>query len=1087
MKRRKKRGWQVLCALAIAILGVAFLPVEEENVYAKEIVVGTEDELRNAISNGENGDVINIKEDIVVKNQIDLDKSLTINGNGHMICVSQPGMHESGILNSSVSNYRVFNAVTEATEIQVNRLIISGGKKEGGAIYIGANVTVILDRVTITNSGGDAETPGGGILNSGTIYIKDSMVSRNAARHGGGFLNSGTMVIENSCFSENRSLSDNGGGGAGENQGQLYINNCTFANNKSTELGGAINDYGGMAYIMNSTFSGNISYSTEYGGGALRGSKSVVVNCMFTYNYRLDGDKFSLSDYDSSIGDISTYNSLSNYRMVSSLTHGEALTGYKNYLYAGNSDGSDNNIFTNGILTKVLAADGSEIETGMVYQPMIYTPSGKFTSIAPLCTPIPDFLNGGVATAFDPKSETPIFAYQNKDDNKWYNYYNNGWSTLEPAPTQLVTTDQIGEPRGNVIGGTGHIESNLYMVKLIYKPEMAHGLVHGATVFGNTYSAGAEVTMIALPEEGYYFDKWLNEDGTEYSSDNPLTITVKENVTLYPTYLEGTAQTEPKLETNIEEKGNNKYQVSATLTESDDLEGQPLTFYVRDEEGRIVYSETRPTDGEGKVIFSEWEYPSDGVIYQVYVAYPGNENNSSCTSDNLQLKAKINPNVAKIDTVQATYGDLLEELEIEGESADIEGTFKFKGDEGQLVGDVGEQKVTRWFIPEDSDNYTSISWEITVNVVPKLLTYSNEGQLVKNKEYNGDNLGQLSDEFKIEGVLDQDGDDIEIKATATFEDKDAGKNKEVMVSFEKSGTASDNYQTPDGVIDYANIEPKPLKGDMVQNIADVIYTGSPQEPVPELGDGDPSIIATSDYTIRYKDNTSVGTAKTIIEAAPAGNYSGSVEKEFQILPVKQKVQVTPYEGVYDGKDHSIKVEAEGAIISYSLEKNDLLTVAQPSVKPPMFRNAGVYTVYYLCKRDNYEDVSGHETVTITKKPLTVDMFLPIKNQIYSGKGIKPEVIIEETLLSSQDIRIQYQNNIKVGKASIIISATKDSNFSGSVTLDFEIVQRKTKPGDKNNTSANTGDSASPFFPLVMILCSMLIFIASIRLRHKKIK
>ncbi len=37
----------------------------------------------------------------------------------------------------------------------------------------------------------------------------------------------------------------NDGGGAAENRGTMYINNTVIANNCSSEMGGAINNYGG--------------------------------------------------------------------------------------------------------------------------------------------------------------------------------------------------------------------------------------------------------------------------------------------------------------------------------------------------------------------------------------------------------------------------------------------------------------------------------------------------------------------------------------------------------------------------------------------------------------------------------------------------------------------------------------------------------------------------------------------------------------------------------------------------------------------------------------------------------------------------
>jgi hypothetical protein len=102
------------------------------------------------------------------------------------------------------------------------------------------------------------------------------------------------MFIERCTFTENRSMSSNGGGGAGENQQSLYVNNSTFANNKSTELGGAINNYGGTSYFVDCTFVGNVAYGSHQGGAIAHHNDGTVtlVNSLFACNYRNNGSAY---------------------------------------------------------------------------------------------------------------------------------------------------------------------------------------------------------------------------------------------------------------------------------------------------------------------------------------------------------------------------------------------------------------------------------------------------------------------------------------------------------------------------------------------------------------------------------------------------------------------------------------------------------------------------------------------------------------------------------------------------------------------------------------------------------------------------
>ena len=76
------------------------------------------------------------------------------------------------------------------------------------------------------------------------------------------------------------------------------------------------------------------------------------------------------------------------------------------------------------------------------------------------------------------------------------------------------------------------------------------------------------------------------------------------------------------------------------------------------------------------------------------------------------------------------------------------------------------------------------------------------------------------------------------------------------------------------------VNPKALTANMVQPIASRPYTGSAIEPTVTVNVGKKTLTAGTDYTVIYKDNTNVGTAKVIVTGK--GNYTGSVEAKFNI-------------------------------------------------------------------------------------------------------------------------------------------------------------------------------------------------------------
>ncbi|HEX3722949.1 MAG TPA: hypothetical protein VHV31_09170, partial [Nitrolancea sp.] len=106
------------------------------------------------------------------------------------------------------------------------------GGEQGTVLTIVQGVTVTIKRLTIT--GGTADT-GGGIVNSGTLILNDSIVSGNTAQSsGGGIENSGTVTLNgSSAVTGNRAASGNCtesascfgvGGGIANDQGTVILN-----------------------------------------------------------------------------------------------------------------------------------------------------------------------------------------------------------------------------------------------------------------------------------------------------------------------------------------------------------------------------------------------------------------------------------------------------------------------------------------------------------------------------------------------------------------------------------------------------------------------------------------------------------------------------------------------------------------------------------------------------------------------------------------------------------------------------------------------------------------------------------------------
>jgi len=505
---------------------------------AATINAGTQSALINAIASSEDGDTINITNNIVlIDSEIAIiDKAVVIEGNGHSISVSSTGLNDDGTYNTNPSAFRVFNISSAGKTIEINDLTIKGGAPDadGAGIFVADGTILKLTNVQITNSRANSGFRGGAITNeNSTVYLKDCNISRNAADNGGGFFNSTSasqMFIENTTFSENRSTATAGGGGAGENRGLLYVNNATFSNNKSTERGGAIKNTK-TAYFINCTFVGNVTTSTTYKSGAIAnllssGTPAVtVINSVFAYNYSLVGSTYVLNDMEAS----STSYKIKAYYCILQSTYTTYITATSCTTYTGNASGSDNSLVTGGISTKVLAADGSEVGTGTVFQPFLAKKDANSK------TPTALLKNGSLAYAHGCRT-----AFTNGDGTPTMGYYNgSSWVPIlgtSPASCEvLLDQNYEGQLTPRSVGAVITYADNLYMLKV---NSSLDGTTNGGTVYGDVYPSGTLVSLTAIANDGKLFDHWNYVTGGTgvASTSNPYQVTVDRNITLVPVF-----------------------------------------------------------------------------------------------------------------------------------------------------------------------------------------------------------------------------------------------------------------------------------------------------------------------------------------------------------------------------------------------------------------------------------------------------------------------------------------------------------------------------------------------------------------------
>jgi len=166
-----------------------------------------------------------------------------------------------------------------------------------------ASGTVAISGLTIQNGSTDT---GGGIMNSGTLTLTNSIISGNSASfRGGGIYNGGTLTMSDSTLSGNSATGSNPlvAGGGIFNVGTLTVTNSTLSANSALLYGGGINSNSpGTVALTNSTLFGN---SAGFQGGGISSDGSVTIS-----NSTLTGNSSPQGGSINNFGPLTVKNSL---------------------------------------------------------------------------------------------------------------------------------------------------------------------------------------------------------------------------------------------------------------------------------------------------------------------------------------------------------------------------------------------------------------------------------------------------------------------------------------------------------------------------------------------------------------------------------------------------------------------------------------------------------------------------------------------------------------------------------------------------------------------------------------------------------
>lgn len=229
---------------------------------------------------------------------------------------------------------------------------------------------------------------------------------------------------------------------------------------------------------------------------------------------------------------------------------------------------------------------------------------------------------------------------------------------------------------------------------------------------------------------------------------------------------------------------------------------------------------------------------------------------------------------------------------------------------------------------------------------------------------------------------------------------------------------------------------------------------------PELSTGDTLTLPT------VGENGSVITWTSDNDAVKINGGTASITKGDTELTVKLTATITYGEGedkVEETVTFEIKVPAKGTapVTVNKAELNSLIQRVQGTAKGNYTDDSwnAFQSALTNARKVNDDQAATQAVVDSAKAALeTAVKGLTVKTDIskaakvtvsptsntYTGKKIQPKVVVKAgnvTLKSGTDYTVAYKNNVKVGKASVVITGT--GKYMGTVTKTFNIVPKAT--------------------------------------------
>ena len=212
---------------------------------------------------------------------------------------------------------------------------------------------------------------------------------------------------------------------------------------------------------------------------------------------------------------------------------------------------------------------------------------------------------------------------------------------------------------------------------------------------------------------------------------------------------------------------------------------------------------------------------------------------------------------------------------------------------------------------------------------------------------------------------------------------------------------------------------------------------------------------------------------TVKETTPPTPPTPSPTPEPEPGDMSDGVKADGYSGIYDGTEHGISVALSGDAVGAALKYGTTEGTYELS-ESPKYKDAGSYTVYYKASKDDYKDVTGLATITISRAALTVmaedktiDQGDAAPSYTISYSGFVGGDTTDNALRSKAQAVCSYVKGNPAGKYTITPSGAvlKADNYSiryiaGTLTVNARKDDKGSDSGSGSGGGGSSGGSSS---------------------------